>query len=136
MSVCAIEPAFFRALLEALGIEEIKVADQWDTESWRRHESILAAAFEQKTRDEWEELLTGSEACAAPVLSLAEAPRHEHNATRGTFVEIDGIEQPGPAPRFSRTPSGIAHGPEEPGARQHAALSAWGLTEAEIRLLV
>jgi alpha-methylacyl-CoA racemase len=136
VSVCAIEPEFFGALLDALGIDEITVADQWKTEDWPKHESVFAAAFSEKTRDEWDATLIGRDACFAPVLSLAEAPRNEHNAARGTFVEIDGIEQPGPAPRFSRTRSEIAHGPEEPGANQHDALSAWGLSEEEIRLLV
>jgi alpha-methylacyl-CoA racemase len=136
VSVCAIEPDFFGALLDALEIEEIDMANQWRTEDWAKHESIFAAAFRKKTRDEWDEILTGSNACAAPVLSLAEAPRHEHNEARGTFVEIDGIEQPAPAPRFSRTPSEITHGPGDPGAHQHAALQAWGLSEEEIRQLV
>ena len=136
VSVCAIEPEFFGALLDALGIEDIKVADQWRVEDWPRQESIFAATFAEKTRDEWDQILTGTDACAAPVLSLVEAPRHRHNEARGTFVEIDGIEQPGPAPRFSRTPSEIAHGPEDPGAKQREALSAWGLSDEEIRVLI
>ena len=136
VAVCAIEPQFFKALLDTLGIEEIAVADQWITEHWPQHEAILGRVFGSKTRDEWAGILEGTDACAAPVLSLSEAPRHEHNAARGTFVKIDGIEQPAPAPRFSRTASEIRHGPDVAGTNDHESLSAWGLSEEEIRVLI
>ena len=136
IAVCAIEPHFFAALIEGLGIEDFELADQWDPQHWPRLESLIADALRRKSRDEWDQSLGGSDACAAPVLSLREAPQHSHNKARGTFVEVDGIEQPGPAPRFSRTPSSIRHGPDEPGTDQEAALADWGLSEEEIRQLI
>ena len=136
IAVCAIEPHFFAALLEGLGIDDIDAAEQWDTQQWPKYESLIAAALRARTRDEWDAIMGGTEACAAPVLSLREAPRHAHNVARGTFVSVDGIEQPGPAPRFSRTPSEVRHGPDRPGANQRSVLSAWGLSQEEIGLLV
>ena len=136
IAVCAIEPQFFKALLDALGIEDIATADQWNSEHWPRHEATLSRVFGSKTRAEWAGILEGTDACAAPVLSLSEAPRHEHNEARGTFVKIDGIEQPAPAPRFSRTVSEIRHGPDVAGTNDHESLSSWGLSEEEIRVLI
>jgi alpha-methylacyl-CoA racemase len=80
-------------------------------------------------------LLEGSDACFAPVLSMTEAPNHPHNKARKTFVEFDGIVQPGPAPRFSRTESEIKSPPAEPGAAGNEALSDWGLSKVEIEKL-
>ena len=91
VAVGAIEPQFYALLLEKLGL---KVADQ----------ASLKALFRSRTRDEWCALLEGTDACVAPVLDLDEAPKHPHNVARGTFVEVDGVMQPAPAPRFSRTP--------------------------------
>ena len=96
VAVCAIEPQFYAALLEGLGIEDIDLAEQWDTQQWSKHEEIIAQAVLGKSRDEWDETLGGSDACLAPVLSLHEAPIHAHNCARGTFVDVAGIEQPGP----------------------------------------
>jgi alpha-methylacyl-CoA racemase len=98
--------------------------------------AVLRSVFATKTRAQWSELLEGTDACFAPVLSLGEAPRHPHNVARGTFVEVDGIVQPAPAPRFSRTPSGTPTKPDIPGASTQAGLAAWGFAEQEIEALV
>ncbi len=135
IAVCAIEGRFFRNLLEATGISEIVGEDQYNVDSWREQEAIFERVFASRTRDEWSEILEGADACAAPVLSMTEAPRHPHNAARETFVYVDGIQQPGPAPRFSRTPSGISRGPGEP-ADARDVLTAWGLDKEEIAKLV
>lgn len=136
VAICAIEPRFFSALLESMAITDIDPGDQYNTESWPDHEAIFEAAFRTRTRDQWCDLLDKADACAAPVLSLGEAPAHAHNHARKTYVTVDGIQQPGPAPRFSRTPSGIRHGPAGPGAGDHDVLADWGLSDEEIRLLL
>ena len=130
VAVCALEQRFYVALLEALGISEIDPADQHDVTKWEQHRSIFRDTFASKTRAEWCELLEGTEACVTPVLKMTEAPRHPHNAARQTFVTVDGIEQPAPVPRFSRTESGIQHAPAERDARQ--VLRDWGVDESEI----
>jgi alpha-methylacyl-CoA racemase len=137
VSVCAIENRFYKALLDALDITTIDAADQHERDEWAKHEAIIAAGFRTKTRDEWSDIFAGTDACAAPVLSLREARSHAHNKARGVFVTVDGIEQPGPAPRFSRTPSEISSAPNEPGSLDEQVLAAWGLDEDEIgRFLV
>lgn len=133
--VCAIERRFFRALLEVLSIDEIKPNDQFDTGKWPEHAACFEAVFVTKTRDEWSKMLEGSDACVAPVLSMTEAPNHPHHQARKTFVECDGIVQPGPAPRFSRTRSEIKSPPAEPGVAGNEALSEWGLSKVEIERL-
>jgi len=96
----------------------------------------LAALFAMKTRDEWAAHFEGREACVAPVLSPSEAMDHPHNVARDTFVEVGGIRQPGPAPRFSRTPSVIASVPEQPGRSTTSALRRWGIDAARIASLL
>ena len=95
----------------------------------------FAAQFKQKTRDEWCAIMEGTDICFAPVLSFREAAEHPHNKARNSFVEVDGIVQPGPAPRFSRTPSSIKGGPPEFGAQTEQALGAWGFSADEIAAL-
>ncbi len=133
--VCAIETKFFRALLEGLSIKDIDPVDQFDQAHWPEQAARFKAVFETKTRDEWSNLLEGSDACIAPVLSMSEAPEHPHYQARHTFQEIDGVVQPGPAPRFSRTQSEIACPPSEPGAANNDALTEWGVSAGEIERL-
>ena len=95
----------------------------------------LDACFKEKTRDQWRQVLEGSDACFAPVLSYAEAPEHEHIAARGTFVDAFGIRQPAPAPRFSRTTPEIAGPPPAPGEHGAAALADWGVPDDQIDAL-
>lgn len=132
IAVCAIERRFYAALISALDISDIDANDQYRQEQWAKHEAIFAATFKTKTRDEWSDILEGTDACAAPILSMSEAPKHVHNEARKTFVNVDGIRQPAPAPRFSRTKSAIQQPPSEPGSEDYNALSNWGLSDAEV----
>ena len=104
---------------------------------WRTQQlkGKLAAVMKTRTRDEWCALLEGSDACFAPVLSLAEAPKHPHNAARGTFIEIDGVVQPAPAPRFSLTPGAVQRPPAAPGENTADALADWGFAAGDIAAL-
>ncbi|MEM7750277.1 MAG: CoA transferase, partial [Pseudomonadota bacterium] len=97
--------------------------------------AILDARFKEKTRDEWCEIMEGTDICFAPVLSFSEAPNHPHNRARGSFVDVDGIVQPGPAPRFSRTPGSIKFGPPDFGAQTEEILTRWGFSDDEIYAL-
>jgi len=135
VAIGAIEPKFFAVLLEKLGLREI--ADrQMDHHHWRETRVLLEETFAQKTQQEWCALLEGTDACFAPVMSFAEAPTHPHNRSRGAFVEIDGIPQPAPTPRFSRTPGGIQGPPPEIGAHTRTILTQWGMTDKQIDALV
>ncbi|HSN51900.1 MAG TPA: CaiB/BaiF CoA-transferase family protein [Woeseiaceae bacterium] len=136
VAVCALETAFFAALLDALSIEDIDPADQYDPQQWPAHHERLARAFRGRTRDEWGALLRGVDACAMPVLTLGEATEDEHARARGTYVEIDGIRQPGPAPRFSRTASEARSAPADQRESALAALRQWGFSEDEVRRML
>ena len=109
MSVGAVEPQFFAELLDRLGLAGEDLPFHLDPSGWPVLKARLAEVFATKTRDEWAEIFFDSDACVAPVLSPWEAHQHPANAERGTFVEVDGLIQPAPAPRFSRTP-GQRHG--------------------------
>jgi alpha-methylacyl-CoA racemase len=132
VSVGAIEPAFYKNLVERLGLSVEEVPQSFEPSDWPRLKDRLAAVFRTKTRDEWTDIMAGAEACFAPVLRVDEAPRHPHNTSRGTFVEIDGRVQPGPAPRFSRTPPGLPTKPPRAGEHTVTALLEWGCTEADV----
>jgi alpha-methylacyl-CoA racemase len=95
----------------------------------------LTKIFKSKTRDEWCKIMEGSDVCFAPVLSMDEAPKHAHNRQRGTFVEVEGVVQPGPAPRFSRTPGEIQRPPASPGEHTEEALRDWGFSSVELERL-
>jgi crotonobetainyl-CoA:carnitine CoA-transferase CaiB-like acyl-CoA transferase len=103
ISVAAIEPKFFRELLTVLEIDPAAFPAQTETERAVQARDILARRFRTRTRDEWCAVFDGSDACVAPVLSMAEAPHHAHMKARAAFVEIAGVTQPAPVPRFSRT---------------------------------
>jgi len=105
VSVGALEPKFFAQLCELCGLESEFAAGQMDRSRWPMMKLRMADVFRTRTRDEWCELLEGTDACFAPVLDFEEAPRHPHNQARGTFVTLQDVVQPAPAPRFSRTPS-------------------------------
>ena len=134
ISVAAIEAKFYAELLRHLDIDPATMPPQMDREHWPEAQSHLAALFKTRTRDEWCGLLDGTDACFAPVLTTDEAARHPHNAARGTYVEIDGIIQPAPAPRFSRSVPDLPIPPQPPGRgdEAEAALAAW-LDPAEIK---
>lgn len=131
VSVGSIEPKFYSALLRLLGLKE-EVVHQMDRKSWPEMRKYFQDVFRTKTRDELCLILEGTDACVTPVLSMDEAPNHPHNKVRGTFVDIDGVIQPGPAPRFSRTKPEIQGPPSEPGQHADKALTDWGFAPEEI----
>ena len=132
VAVGALEPAFYAELGRLLDLDATEWGDQWDTKAWPARRAQLAALFRERTRDEWSAVFEASDACVAPVLSLAEAPEHPHNVARGTFETIAGIVQPAPAPRFSETPGRIQSPPPEPGEHTDEVLGDWGFDRAEI----
>ena len=119
VSVTAAEPSFYAALLKALELTDAALPPQWERTYWADTRAKFAAAFRKRTRDEWCRLCQGTRACITPVLSPREAPSHPHNASRNTFLTIDGVVQPAPAPRFSLTPGEIQGPP--PGIGEHSA---------------
>jgi alpha-methylacyl-CoA racemase len=136
VAVGALEPQFFKELLELLGLSNLGVSVLGDRSRWAALRDSLTEKFMSRTRDEWESVFAGTNACVAPVLSLGEAPKHEHLLECGTFVEYDGVIQPAPAPRFSRTPGAISRPAPLPGQGGLAALRDWGLEETQIHNLV
>lgn len=136
LAVGAIEPQFYALLLRGCGLDgDPELARQWDRSAWPALKEKLAAVFRRKSRDAWCALLEGTDACVAPVLDLAEAPEHPHHRARGTFVEIGGVLQPAPAPRFSRTRAEVQGPPAPAGADTAAVLAGWGFTESDILVL-
>jgi len=135
ISIGAVEAKFYAILLEVLGLNSSQMPDQLDAEGWPKIIKIFDNKFKEKTRDEWCEIMEGTDICFAPVLSFSEAPHHPHNEARGSFVEVEGIVQPGPAPRFSRTPSSVKGGPPDFGEQTELALAEWGFSEPEIENL-
>jgi alpha-methylacyl-CoA racemase len=135
LAVGPIEPHFYRILLEGCGVADPDPQRQWHPKSWPAMKERLRAALRTKTRDEWCALFDGSDACVTPVLGLDEAPAHPHNQARQTFVELEGLPQPAPAPRFSRTPAAIQSPPGSPAAAANDWLTDWGFSETEIAQL-
>lgn len=135
VAIGSIEGRFYAELIRRLGLEGEALPKQYDLKRWPELRARFAARFKEKTRDEWCAAMEGSDVCFAPVLTLEEAPKHPHNAARGTFVEVDGIVQPAPAPRFSRTSGAIAGPPPKPGEHTDRGLADWGFTAAEIAAL-
>lgn len=135
ISVGANESRFWRNLLRIMGLDEAELPDQHDKAQWPAMRERFTAVFRTRTRDEWCALAAGQQACLTPVLSLTEAPHHAHLRARGTFLEVDGVVQPAPAPRFSRTPGVIQRPPAEPGDHTDEVLRDWGFTPAELTAL-
>jgi alpha-methylacyl-CoA racemase len=135
IAIGAIEPQFYDQLLALVRAEDPAFANQWTQRDWPQQKDKFAALFSTRTRDAWCALLEGTDACFAPVLDMAEAPDHPHNRARGTFVEVAGVRQPAPAPRFSRTQPGPVVPPSAPGEDSVAILAAWGWTREAIDLL-
>lgn len=126
LSVGPIEPQFHAVLLEKFGlVGDPAFGAQMDKSTWPALSEKIAAAIRTKTRDEWAALFEGSDACVAPVLSMAEAPHHPHNVARQTFVQVEGAFQPAPAPRFSRTPGAIQGPPAAAGAHTEEVFRDW-----------
>jgi alpha-methylacyl-CoA racemase len=135
IAVGALEPQFFAALVDKLGLEAGAFADRWNPSAWPALRARLEAAFAERPRDEWAALFAGSDACVAPVLDMNEAPRHPHNLARRTFVDVDGAPQPAPAPRFSRTPAEIGPPSAALGADGETILRESGFSDARIEAL-
>ena len=137
VSLGSIEPQFLAEMLRITGLADDvdgkgPLPDQNDRSQWPAMKDRLAAVIRTRTRDEWCELLEGSDACFAPVLTPEEAAVHPHNALRGTFTEVAGVVQPAPAPRFSRTAPEISGPPARPGQHTDDALADWGFNASEI----
>jgi alpha-methylacyl-CoA racemase len=132
----AIEPQFYATLLDALGVAgEPVLADPLDQSRWPAQKARFTELFRSKTRDEWCALLEGIDACFAPVLDPVEAPAHPHNRARESFLDLRGVLQPAPAPRFSRTPAPEPRPPEHPGDATADALDGWGIARDEVETL-
>lgn len=126
ISICAIEEKFHAELMRRLGLDTEQLPDQWDRKGWEGMQECLGALFRTRTRQDWCDLLEGTDACFAPVLSIDEAPNHEHAKARGTYGEIDGVVQPMPAPRFSRSVPERPTPPEKADPLRAAeALAGW-----------
>ena len=137
LAVGAIEPQFYAEMRRLAGLAEDRELDaQMNPADWPRLKQKLAATFSSRTRDEWTAIFDGTDACVSPILSLAEAPGHNHNAARGTFIETGGVTQPAPAPRYSVTQPGTPHMPTgNNGADTDAILSGIGYDPARIATL-
>jgi alpha-methylacyl-CoA racemase len=134
-AIGAIEPQFHATMLDLLEVDTSDLPSQTDKARWPETKKRFAEIFKQKTRDEWTEIFGAGDGCGSPVLSPWEAHEHPHNQARETFVEIQGIVQPAPAPRFSRTPSKVSRPAPLPGSDTDEALSDWGIDTARIATL-
>ncbi len=136
VSIGSIEPQFYAELLKLTGLDgDAEFAGQHNRANWPKLKERLGEVFLTKTRDEWTEIMEGTDVCFAPVLSIKEAPKHPHLVQRGTFTEVAGITQPAPAPRFSRTPGAISRPPSHAGQHTDEALVDWGFDDAEVAKL-
>ncbi|MED5445512.1 MAG: CaiB/BaiF CoA-transferase family protein [Actinomycetota bacterium] len=135
ISLGSIEPQFYSELLRITEIDQSDNPKQMDRAGWAEMKSKIGDAIKGKTRSEWEELMEGTDVCFAPVLSMDEAYEHPHNKQRNTFIEIAGVMQPAPAPRFSRTPASVSSPPPHAGQHTEEVLAGLGLTKDEILML-
>jgi len=136
ISIASIEPKFYQELIEKSGLsKEPDLPKQTDDSSWGPMKERLTTVFLSKTRDQWCEIMEGSDVCFAPVLNMEESIHHPHNVARGTFIEIDGVYQPAPAPRFDKTPCEVSKPPSSTGQDSHAILNDWGFDSDQIQRL-
>ena len=136
ISIGSLEPQFYALLLDKAEITDPAFKDQLDEEAWPAKRKKLEQLFKTKSRQEWCDILEGTDVCFAPVLNLKEAPDHPHNKARKTFVEIEGVVQPAPAPRFSRTQGEIQGPAAMAGEHSEEVLRDWGYTDEEITELI
>jgi alpha-methylacyl-CoA racemase len=129
LAVGSLEPQFYAALLTGLDLPD--APDRRDPRNWPELRALFAARFKDRTRDEWAAKFAGTEACVEPVLSLTEAASDPHLTARQAYLDTGGMVQPGPSPRFSRTPGQLTEPAPAPGQHTIEALTAWGLTDAE-----
>lgn len=135
VSVGAMEPKFFAELLQRVGMDPQELPNQWNKAEWPAAKKRLTEVFLTKTRQEWCDLLERTDVCFAPVLTMTEAIHHPHNVERGVFTEVNGIVQPAPAPRFSRTPGEVQGPPAAPGQHTDQVLAQVGLSSEQIAAL-
>ena len=135
VSIGSIEPQFYAELMRLAELPPEDFAAQNDMPQWPVMEEKLAAVFKQKSQAQWCEIMEGTDVCFAPILTFMDAPRHPANIARKTYIEVDGLTQPAPAPRFSRTPSEVAHGTHEAGQDTDQVLQAMGFGEQDIASL-
>lgn len=135
VSIGSIEPQFYKELIRLTGLEGEELPFQMDRNQWDPLKERFAEIFKQKTRDEWCEIMEGTDVCFAPVLSFDEAYLHPHNKARGTFTEVSGVLQPSPAPRYSRTPAAIQGPPSHAGQYTDEVLAQYGFAESEVAKL-
>ncbi len=135
VAVGALEPRFYAALLDGLRLDPAELPAQYDPAGWATLRREFVDVFASRSRDEWMDVFAGSEACVTPVLSMAEAPQHPHNTQRETFIDVDGVTQPAPAPRFSRSVADVPGSVPFAGEHTDAVLTELGLDAIEIGLL-
>ncbi|MCL4103992.1 UNVERIFIED_CONTAM: hypothetical protein GTU68_034854 [Idotea baltica] len=135
ISLGSIEPQFYALLLELAELPVEEFGQQNDQTQWAVMEEKLTEIFKRKSREQWCEIMEGTDVCFAPVLTFMEAPEHPANVARETYIEVDGLTQPAPAPRFSRTPSEVNHGSHTAGQDTSATLSAMGFAESDLQAL-
>ena len=136
VAIGAIEPQFYAELLSRADVSDPQFQHQHDTAQWPELKEKLAAILKTKTRDEWDELMAGSDACFAPVLTMVEAPQYSANSERSVYTEVEGLMHPSPAPRFMRTPSEITHGTRALGADTVSVLIDSGMDETAVEALL
>ena len=135
VSIGSIEPQFYAELRRLAGLADDDWSKQMDRSMWPDLKTKIAAVFREKSRDEWCALMEHTDVCFAPVLSIAEAPKHPHNVYRNTFTKVGGVVQPSPAPRFSRTEPAIQGPPAHPGQHSASVLADFGFADSEISKL-
>jgi alpha-methylacyl-CoA racemase len=135
LAVGCLEPKFFAEFAQRIGLDASLIARQYDRRAWPEMRSAIAARLATRTRDDWCRELDGSDACVAPVLTLREAPAHPHARQRGAFVEVDGVVQAAPAPRFSRSGNATPHAPRAAGSDGAAVLLDAGFARDEVNAL-
>ena len=132
ISIGSLEPQFYSLLLEKCEITDPSFDEQLDQKSWPEKREKMEAVFKTKTRDEWSEIMEGTDVCFAPILNLEEAPDHPHNKSRKTYVDFEGVTQPSPAPRFSRTQGTIQSSAALIGENTNEILNSWGFSDDKV----
>ena len=132
VSIGSIEPQFYAQLLQLTGLAgDAEFANQQDRSMWPKLKQRLTAVFATKSQAQWCQIMEGTDVCFAPVLTMSEAAKHPHNVARQTFIEVDGVAQPAPAPRFSRTDATVSHGPVVAGENTREVLQSWGVKNVD-----
>jgi len=136
ISIGSIEPQFYELLKQHASLDDALFSNQNDANQWPQQSQALTQLFKTKTQSEWCDIMQGTDVCFAPILTLEEAPSHPHNIARETYIDVAGMTQPAPAPRFSRTPSSVKFESQTPGAQSIEVLQTLGFSEDKIDQLV